>query len=429
MSDLAFELPDFDIMPVNELLGLHSRSIVIGRLDNMRTNDMTGTIHDENALRDRPSNGLVLLQAELLLEQEQPLQHQAFLPPQLIMQKQKSLQVVVSRPQELLLLPTLTLFLRHQLLLSMVHDAGPGTVNLAATVPAGQTIEWFSAATGGTGLGTGATFTTPSIPTTTTYYAEAKVTAGGCVSASRTAVVANINTSPPAPTSPVDGSRCGPGTVNLSATVPAGQTIEWFSAAAGGTALGTGATFTTPSVSTTTTYYAEAKLTAGGCVSPSRTAVVANINPLPAAPTAPVDGSRCGPGTVNLSATVPAGQTIEWFSAATGGTALGTGATFTTPSIPTTTTYYAEAKVTAGGCVSASRTAVIANINTIPAAPTAPVDGSRCGPGTVNLSATVPAGQTIEWFSAATGELRLEREQLLQHQASPPPQLIMRKRR
>ena len=280
---------------------------------------------------------------------------------------------------------------------------GPGTVNLSATTPAGQTIEWFSAATGGTALGTGATFTTPSISATTTYYAEAKVTAGGCVSASRTAVVANVNAAPAAPTAPVDGSRCGPGTVNLSATVPAGQTIEWFSAATGGTALGTGATFTTPSISTTTTYYAEAKLTAGGCVSASRTAVVANINAAPAAPTAPVDGSRCGPGTVNLSATVPAGQTIEWFSAATGGTAIGTGATFTTPSISTTTTYYAEAKLTAGGCVSASRTSVVANINAAPAAPTAPVDGSRCGPGTVNLSATVPAGQTIEWFSAATG--------------------------
>ena len=85
-------------------------------------------------------------------------------------------------------------------------------------------------------------------------------------------------------------------------------------------------------------------------MSATRTAVTATVTSAPAAPTAPVDGSRCGPGTVNLSATVPAGQTIEWFSAATGGTAVGTGATFTTPSISTTTTYYAEAKVTVGGC-------------------------------------------------------------------------------
>src|SRR5690606_39110319 len=40
--------------------------------------------------------------------------------------------------------------------------------------------------------------------------------------------------------------------------------------------LYTGTTFTTPSISTTTTYYAEADN--GGCVSDMRTAVVATIN-------------------------------------------------------------------------------------------------------------------------------------------------------
>lgn len=72
--------------------------------------------------------------------------------------------------------------------------------------------------------------------------------------------------------------------------------------------------------------------------------------------------SRCGTGTVSLAATASSG-TISWFSAATGGTALGTGATFSTPSISTNTTYYVE--VSSNGCTS-GRTAVLATVNTNP---------------------------------------------------------------
>lgn len=55
--------------------------------------------------------------------------------------------------------------------------------------------------------------------------------------------------------------------------------------------------------------------------------------------------TRCGTGTVQLAATPSAGATINWYAAATGGIALGTGNAFTTPSISATTTYYAAAEV------------------------------------------------------------------------------------
>ena len=66
--------------------------------------------------------------------------------------------------------------------------------------------------------------------------------------------------------------------------------------------------------------------------------------------------SRCDAGTVILGATASAG-TINWYAASTGGSSLGTGTSFTTPSISTTTTYYVDATNT---CTTASRTAVIA---------------------------------------------------------------------
>ncbi len=92
-------------------------------------------------------------------------------------------------------------------------------------------------------------------------------------------------------------------------------------------------------------------------------------------------GSRCGTGAVTLGATASAGM-INWYAAASGGVSLGTGTSYTTGSISLTTTYYVDA--TDGGCTTATRTAVIATINTIPTI-TGTTPGSRCGTGTVIL--------------------------------------------
>ncbi|MDH3381691.1 MAG: GEVED domain-containing protein, partial [Flavobacteriaceae bacterium] len=157
-------------------------------------------------------------------------------------------------------------------------------------------------------------------------------------------------------------SRCGTGTLVLGATASAG-TINWYAASTGGTFLGTGTSFTTPSISVTTTYWIEA--TDGGCTTASRTAVIATINTIPTI-TGTTPASRCESGTLVLGATASAG-TINWFATSTGGTSLGTGTSFTTPSIATTTTYYVDA--TNSGCTTASRTAVIATVNNVPATP------------------------------------------------------------
>ncbi len=74
------------------------------------------------------------------------------------------------------------------------------------------------------------------------------------------------------------------------------------------------------------------------------TGTVTIVNPVI---TGAVAGSRCGTGTVSLSATASTGSTINWFDALTAGTNVGTGTSFTTPSISGTTTYYAEASQSA----------------------------------------------------------------------------------
>jgi large repetitive protein len=75
-------------------------------------------------------------------------------------------------------------------------------------------------------------------------------------------------------TSTTPGERCGTGSVALGAS---GQgTFNWYAAASGGSSLGTGSTFNTPSISTNTTYYVDA--TFSSCTSTPRTAVTASIN-------------------------------------------------------------------------------------------------------------------------------------------------------
>ena len=60
-------------------------------------------------------------------------------------------------------------------------------------------------------------------------------------------------------------------------------------------------------------------------------------------------GSRTGTGTVNIEAVASSGV-VSWYASASGGIALYTGNVFTTPSIASTTTYYAEASN--NGCIS-----------------------------------------------------------------------------
>lgn len=54
-------------------------------------------------------------------------------------------------------------------------------------------------------------------------------------------------------------------------------------------------------------------------------------------------GQTCGTGTVTLAATGNAGTTLNWYAASTGGSSLGTGNVFTTPSISANTNYYVSA--------------------------------------------------------------------------------------
>nr|MCU0430473.1 Ig-like domain-containing protein [Cytophagaceae bacterium] len=293
---------------------------------------------------------------------------------------------------------------------------GTGTVALIANYFSAGVFRWYDAPTGGTllntsGSGTANTYTTPSITTTTTYYVELSTAAPACTT-ERIPVVANILSTPAAPTA-IDGTRCGTGTVTIAAQAAAPGIILWYTAPTGGTSLFTDqgtslSTFVTPSIAATTTYYAE--VSNAYCAS-ARTAVNATVNGA-GTPQSPVgiNASRCGTGIVSLQATAPVSGIFRWYSAASGGTLLSTtlssnSSIFNTPSLSSSATYYVE--FDNGSCVSSSRTAVTATINTIPSPPNA-LGNSRCGSGVVSVSASNPVNGTFRWYSSKIGGTLLQ---------------------
>ena len=113
----------------------------------------------------------------------------------------------------------------------------------------------------------------------------------------------NVSNSPSAPVG-FNNSRMNAGTVNLSVTTGSGITADWYANQTGGNVLSGGSgilSFTTPSISATTTYYAQARNSSTGCVSSTRTAVVATVNyPTPFTYSGTIYNSE-GVGVQNIS--------------------------------------------------------------------------------------------------------------------------------
>jgi hypothetical protein len=191
---------------------------------------------------------------------------------------------------------------------------------------------------------------------------------GGALAAGWAAAVSCFTpcSNPAAPTAG-SASRCGTGTVAISATPGAGQTIDWYAAASGGSALLSGnSNYTTPSISTTTTYYAEARNTTTGCVSASRTAVIATVTANPTVTIAVAetsgtsnDGTLCASG-VSATLTASGATTYTW----TPSTGLSATNTATVTSTPSTTTAYTVTGTSSSCTTTASTTITVLNITT-----------------------------------------------------------------
>lgn len=151
-----------------------------------------------------------------------------------------------------------------------------------------------------------------------------------------------------------------------------------------------------------------------GCLGVFNEDIAFTVNALPAAPTSGGNVIACSDviGTATVSATVGAGQTVDWYTASSGGTLLLSGNTTLNPAPanePTpgnVVTYFAEARNTTTGCISSTRTGVTLRSDARPSAPNAGIDFEVCaqptGPHTATLAATAANnGGTGTWTGPA----------------------------
>jgi hypothetical protein len=197
-------------------------------------------------------------------------------------------------------------------------------------------------------------------------------------------------------------TRCGTGTVTLTATgcTGAGATLTWYTTATGATVAGTTTTttFVTPNFTATGTYTYSVTCTSSTCspVSARSTALItiANISTPtitqnPNTTTAPI----CEGTNVTLTANNITGATYSWVGPNS------FTSTSRTPIItaPNTNSIYTLTRVTAAICSVTATTQVFTTPR--PSPPTL-TGAARCGTGTVTLSAANCTGGTINWCAA-----------------------------
>lgn len=192
------------------------------------------------------------------------------------------------------------------------------------------------------------------------------------ISASTKIAIPQITGSTPA-------SRCGIGTVTLQASATNSK-VYWYANATSALPLHMGATYS-PNLMSTTTFYTSPFDEICNAV---RTPVVATIHQIPTISSA-ISNSRCGTGTVTLSADSNIG-TINWYDSPTSSTILYSGSNFTTQVLSATSTYYVEAFN--NGCSNGIRVPITATINNPPTVTDEHV--SFCETETIMLDATYP---------------------------------------
>ena len=145
-------------------------------------------------------------------------------------------------------------------------------------------------------------------------------------------------------------TRCGPGSVNLTATGGTAGQYRWYTAPVGGTPLpgAVNNTFTSPALTTSTVYYVA--LTNGSCES-ARQAVPVTILPLPEITSTPEITIRLGEKTT-LEAT--GGVSYKWKPA----TNLSDPQSARPVAQPEETTVYTVTATSADGCTSSAQVTV-----------------------------------------------------------------------
>lgn len=283
------------------------------------------------------------------------------------------------------------------------------TLTANSTTVTNPVFTWYSNAALTNISYVGPSFTTPVLNTNTTYYVTVKGD-NKCENAPGNARVITVTVSP-VPSSPVISSTgttiCFGDATTLTVQNPqTGITYEWYNSATGGNLLFSGTSFTTPILTTNTTYYVQAVGAAGCANSTGRTMVMVTVNARPGTTSVASSAvSVCSGNSAVLNITnIQVGYTYNWYNVATGGNIVGSGSSFNTGAVLANTIFYVEA--VSGNCVSTTRTQVNVTVLPVPLPPAQVNAASNtiCAGSTATLSVLNPdPALTYSWFTVSSG--------------------------
>ena len=255
------------------------------------------------------------------------------------------------------------------------------------TATNGSSYQWYDSLSNGNLLSSLATLNTSALNTTHVYYVQSNP--AGCPSPRSADTVVVINLQSPVLTSTAP-EVCYGQSITLNGTTGSG-TINWYSQAGGGTALATGNSYTL-TAGTTQTFYANVKQ--GNCSS-ATDSITIHIDSLPAAPVLTTTNTTVCPGKTDTLSVQNTGLTYSWYTTATGGNAVATGATYITPAINSAANYYAAAYD--GHCYSARQTETI-TLLTAPVAVVQPFPFNVC-PGNAATFTVSNNNGVVSWYN------------------------------
>ncbi len=274
-------------------------------------------------------------------------------------------------------------------------------------VQSDSSVNWFNTPSGGTSIGSGNTFVTPVLTTTTTFYAEAGL---NCKSA-RLPLIVNINSSvvPSTPQIITDTARIYCIGTKLVLSAKGSGPVRWYDAAIGGNLLGTGDSLITPALQNnapqgevgTTTFYAE---TFNSCSNPQNSArIPVNIKvngDFLLTTNMPSDSLFICSGSTTMLLVNSIADSLRW---TLNGTIVSQNSVHNTQPINSNRTYILTA--TKNGACTKQAFFPIKVYNSYSIAPTntSGTLPSFCSRDTVMLSATSLHDAPLYWFTTATG--------------------------
>jgi hypothetical protein len=166
-----------------------------------------------------------------------------------------------------------------------------------------------------------------------------------------------------------------------------GCTRDWYTASSGGTTVtgGYGVASFSPSITSSTTYYAQSRNITTGCVSTTHLEVTGTVNPVPNSPTMDGAGTHCAGAATITASYGSGGNGITWDD----------GTTNASRQVTATGSYWALT-TSAAGCTSGTATVTV-TIGTPSASGSAPNAACGCANSLTNCNNTCQASCGNFW--------------------------------